>query len=66
MRETMRLPSRVRRWLRGRVRREAIQREIEREGMTPDERRITGEPVEDLAADRFVEQRSGGKIDVDD
>jgi hypothetical protein len=37
---------------------EAIEQEIEREGMTPAERRLTGESIEDLQADNLSELES--------
>jgi hypothetical protein len=49
----------------GRFRRDAIEREIEKEHMSPAERRIASEPVEDLQADRFVEEQLGGELDLE-
>jgi hypothetical protein len=49
----------------GRPRREAIEREIEQEGMSPEERGIARESVEDLASDRFVEEHLGGGSDLE-
>ena len=43
-----------------RERAEAIQREAEREKMTPAERRFTGESVENHQADEFVDEHLGG------
>jgi hypothetical protein len=34
--------------------------EIWRDNLSAEERHVTGEPVEDLAADEFVEQQLGG------
>jgi hypothetical protein len=46
--------------LRGRRRRDAIERETEEAGMSPAERRLRHEPIEDLQADRFVDEHLGG------
>ena len=49
----------------GRFRRDAIEREIEKEHMSPAERRIASEPVEDLQADQFVDEQLGGKPNLE-
>jgi hypothetical protein len=56
---------RVWRRLLGRVQQEAIEQETEKAQMSPDERRITATPVEDLAADNLVEQLAGGNINLE-
>ena len=38
----------------------AVERETEREQMSPEERRFTGESVDDIQADRFVGEHLGG------
>ena len=38
----------------------AIRREAEEEQMSPAERRLVSEPIEDLEADRFVQEHLGG------
>ena len=38
----------------------AVKRETEREQMSPAERRITGESVDDIQADGFVGEHLGG------
>ncbi|HZQ63776.1 MAG TPA: hypothetical protein VFA66_00935 [Gaiellaceae bacterium] len=44
----------------GRIRRDAIRREAEEENMSPAERRLASESIEDLQADRFVQEHLGG------
>jgi hypothetical protein len=44
----------------GRLRRNEITREQEATRMSPSERRLTQTPIEDLQADRVVEERLGG------
>lgn len=44
----------------GRRREEIIEREVEREQGSPDERRFLGESVDDIAADEVVSERLGG------
>jgi hypothetical protein len=38
----------------------AVKRETEREQMSPAERRVSGESVEDIQSDRFVGEHLGG------
>jgi hypothetical protein len=44
----------------GRLRRNAITREQEETRMSPSERRLAQTPIEDLQADRAVEEHLGG------
>ena len=44
----------------GRERASAREREAEREQMSPSERRVTGQSVEDTKADEFVDEHLGG------
>jgi hypothetical protein len=49
----------------GRSRRDAIEREVEKEHMSPAERRIASQRVEDLQADQFVGEQLGGDLDIE-
>jgi hypothetical protein len=49
----------------GRFRRDEIEREIEKEHMSPAERRIASQSVEDLQADQFVGEQFGGDLDIE-
>ena len=44
----------------GRLRGNAVRREQEETRMSPSERRLADTPIEDLQADRVVEERLGG------
>ena len=56
--------------LTGRSREEALEREAERETMSPEERHVGGARVDDIAADEFVGEHLGGvpadRLDLDD
>jgi hypothetical protein len=44
----------------GRIRDDAVRREVEKEQMSPAERRYVSQRIEDLDADRFTEGYFGG------
>ena len=49
----------------GRFRRDEIEGEIEKEHMSPAERRIASQSPEDLQADQFVGEQFGGDLDIE-